>query len=65
MIALKKHQHLSLADRVYRVHGHKCIDFILYSSGGVGITTSNNKDFIIPNNAEPGDTLVLTKPLGV
>lgn len=64
MIVLKKHQHLSLVDRVYRVHGHKCNWYILYS-GGVGITTSNNKDFIIPNNAEPGDTLVLTKPLGV
>ncbi|CAD8126610.1 unnamed protein product [Paramecium sonneborni] len=33
--------------------------------GGVGIASNHRDDFIMPNGAEPGDYLILTKPLGV
>ncbi|CAD8071259.1 unnamed protein product [Paramecium primaurelia] len=33
--------------------------------GGVGIASNHKDDFIMPNGAEAGDYLVLTKPLGV
>lgn len=33
--------------------------------GGVGIASNHKDDFIMPNGAEAGDYLILTKPLGV
>ena len=32
--------------------------------GGCAIAVVKDEEFVMPNNAEPGDVLILTKPLG-
>jgi len=32
--------------------------------GGCAIAVVKDDEFVMPNNAEPGDSLILTKPLG-
>lgn len=33
--------------------------------GGCAIGVVDDQNFVMPNNAEPGDVIILTKPLGV
>ena len=33
--------------------------------GGTAISVLEKGNFVMPNNAEPGDKIILTKPLGV
>jgi selenide,water dikinase len=33
--------------------------------GGAAISVVDSKDFVMPTNAQPGDRIILTKPLGM